>query len=683
MEDRASTRLHANTAEFEITALAEQPKAAAAMGERRIHWRIPALMFAALVAGIGCAVGHHFFYSYWDGRTVPDESTQRWINRLGTAFAFLVKTALSLASGYAYIQCFWLVVRKKPFRLEGLDSLTSVLHDLSAMLQVGLWISVPGLAFIAIGTWLLPLVAVITPGTLTVSTQIVTSSMATTPPQLDLDGTRYAVTVGTVTNVPVFDIQGPTSELMRTAISSASQQAIMYIEPPAVNATYTLTFFGPSLQCNIPAEEELAEFNRQLNKTVDPGVTGNGGPDGYLGKNHRMDYHLSYNAWCPPSESEWAPTNRTFGHPTWFTNDTSPPQLIDEGNPEGQGRIYVFISPYQPSSNSSYYYDSPQVLIECQMRNASYAVTIRNAGRAQKVAIDSVEHLNAVRTEVLGLPRSQGASVSSANTTYTAIMWAFGALLNGNAVTTVAANQQPAYTSTLVQTTALRPFIEQPAAADFSNATIKTILEGLFHNITLSLLSSAAFQRNASTAEPIATQIQLAKVVFVYRTSDLLLPYGLSILFALAVCVAGAVALDRNGAAYNHDFSTLLRTTRKPDLDDLVGPAETTGCTPLDRQLGRRRVIFDTGVESGVAGFTSILSRSRSEAESEGRLAVLLASKHSLDKDLPKLPGTAGEPAAGSGTEMSSAVSGSSSDRGEFVGPAATPFQVPVRPPRR
>ncbi|KAK3331690.1 hypothetical protein B0T19DRAFT_472732 [Cercophora scortea] len=648
-----------------MTARVEQPKpaAATAMGERRIHWRVPALMFGALVAGIGCAAGHHCINSYWDGRPVPDESTQRWINRLGTAFAFLVKTALSLASGYAYIQYFWLVVRKRPFRLEGLDSLTSVLHDLSAMLQVGLWISVPGLTLIAIGTWLLPLVAVITPGTLTVSTQIVTSSMATTPPQLDLDGTRYAVTVGTVTNVPVFDIQGPTSELMRTTISSASQQAIMYIEPPAVNSTYQLNFFGPSLQCNIPAEKELAEFNRQLNQTINPGIGGNGGPNGYLGVNHRMNYHLSYNAWCPPKESEWAPTNRTFGHPTWFTNDTSPPQLIDVGNPEGEGRLYVLISPYQPASTSSYYYDNPQVLMECQMRNASYAVTIRNAGREQNVTIDRVEHLNTVRTDVLGLPRSQGASVSSANTAYTAIMWAFGALLNGQAVITVQANQQPAYTSTLVQTTALRPYIEQPDAADFTNATIKNILEGLFHNITLSLLSSTAFQRNASTAEPIATQIQLAKVVFVYRTSDLLIPYGLSILFAIASCVVGSIALSRNGAAYNHDFTTMLRTTRKPDLDDLVGAAETTGCTPLDSQLGRRMVIFDTGVESGVAGFTTILSSRSGDTDPEGKLAALMAPKHSIDKDLPKLPGMADE----------APVSGYSTDRSEVVGVDATP----------
>jgi hypothetical protein len=111
------------------------------------------VVVASLVLGIACAVGHHLFYAYWDGRAVPTQEQQQFILFGGTAFAFLVKLFLSIATGAAYIQQFWQTVRRKPLRLERIDLLNSVLGDLTSLRDVALWFSVPLLTLIMGVTW--------------------------------------------------------------------------------------------------------------------------------------------------------------------------------------------------------------------------------------------------------------------------------------------------------------------------------------------------------------------------------------------------------------------------------------------------------------------------------------------------------------------------------------------------
>lgn len=73
---------------------------------------------------------------------------------------------------------------------------------------------------------------------------------------------------------------------------------------------------------------------------------------------------------------------------------------------------------------------------------------------------------------------------------------------------------------------------------------------------------------------------------FVYRPRNLLISY-ISGVAATAICVAvGFICISKaSSAAFSTSFSTIMRTTRNPELDRLVPPAETSGAEPLSKAL--------------------------------------------------------------------------------------------------
>jgi hypothetical protein len=80
---------------------------------RQIHWFGITSMSVSLLAGIGFALGQHFFYTSLHGKQVPQGnyemvdvdfgvSEQQVNTAIGTAFAFAVKSCLVLAVSTAY-----------------------------------------------------------------------------------------------------------------------------------------------------------------------------------------------------------------------------------------------------------------------------------------------------------------------------------------------------------------------------------------------------------------------------------------------------------------------------------------------------------------------------------------------------------------------------------------------------
>ena len=118
-----------------------------------MHWTVPAVMSLSFIAGIICALVHHFFYHYWNNKVVGSDSQQKWIIRGGTIFAFGFKASLATGSGVAYIQCLWMSLRARPYEVGKVDSLFAVLTDVIEFADLKLWFGVPLLALPAILTW--------------------------------------------------------------------------------------------------------------------------------------------------------------------------------------------------------------------------------------------------------------------------------------------------------------------------------------------------------------------------------------------------------------------------------------------------------------------------------------------------------------------------------------------------
>ena len=110
-------------------------------------------MLGSLLAGTAAAVGHHLFYNHYNDRPVRDSTEQRYISNGGTAFAFLVKMFLAIATGTAYVQLFWLSLKTASRRLERVDRLYSILGNVTLFWDLGLWFRNPLLSTLAIVTW--------------------------------------------------------------------------------------------------------------------------------------------------------------------------------------------------------------------------------------------------------------------------------------------------------------------------------------------------------------------------------------------------------------------------------------------------------------------------------------------------------------------------------------------------
>jgi hypothetical protein len=76
--------------------------------------------------------------------------------RIGTGFAFLIKSCLVSAVGLAAVQVTWATLRRKSVRLSGIDSMFAVRGSPLAFLTLDLWLYAKTLTVLAIVSWYVP-----------------------------------------------------------------------------------------------------------------------------------------------------------------------------------------------------------------------------------------------------------------------------------------------------------------------------------------------------------------------------------------------------------------------------------------------------------------------------------------------------------------------------------------------
>lgn len=127
------------------------------------HWRAPASMLACLLAGTAFAIGHHYFNESLKGHTAKTASVRiAWFHvsrqqfnfTVGTAFAFLVQSALTASVSTAYSQLFWRRIRKHPqTELSTMDTLFAGVSSPYGLFKVMVWWREPLLFVMAITFW--------------------------------------------------------------------------------------------------------------------------------------------------------------------------------------------------------------------------------------------------------------------------------------------------------------------------------------------------------------------------------------------------------------------------------------------------------------------------------------------------------------------------------------------------
>jgi len=351
----------------------------------------------------------------------------------------------------------------------------------------------------------------------------------------------------------VNDFWKASHETSRLATASQLTGQVLQIPTSYNNASYQVRFEAPALKCRLASDSLTDIVNETLSQLIP----------------------VQFMSWVPSDDH-----NITTGDSTTILNNYNLYGSIDQISTD-HARIYVLSS----SSVSSWR------LFECGLHNATYEVAFEFKDSKQHTTILSINYLNGV--SVLGnysdVPSGpDGLSPLSIQYSYCAVMQAYSSLLVGEhwydslASSTIGSLAESNYAMiTSVNWTALDTLPQQ--------------LESLFHNLTLSMLSSPLLTQDASLSSKVQVPITITTYAntYIYAPKDLFLAYGLSLLAALLSVLIGAYALQSNsGRSYSNHFSTFLRTTRDPDLSALVG-SEDFGADPLPRHVGEARVIVE------------------------------------------------------------------------------------------
>jgi hypothetical protein len=115
--------------------------------------------------------------------------------------------------------------------------------------------------------------------------------------------------------------------------------------------------------------------------------------------------------------------------------------------------------------------------------------------------------------------------------------------------------------------------------------------------------SSSTSSATPATSPLISVAVTTPQNAYSYNNRrNLAIAYGLGIGFAAGVVAAGLVCIHAVEGTFSTSFSTILRTTRGAQLDELVHASEMHGKEPLPKRLGRMNLLLKREDDPGGGG---------------------------------------------------------------------------------
>ncbi|KAI1083464.1 hypothetical protein F5B20DRAFT_595472 [Whalleya microplaca] len=536
------------------------------------RWTTPATMISTFLMGIISAISHDRFYESYNGQPVSTLLQQQLITIVGTTLAFLFRMFMTISTGAAFAQQLFHSLRITDESIGHLDMLFDLSNNALYLGNIRLWLSHPELLAIALMIWSLPLAAVFPPGAINVQ-PVVKYTNQTSPrpvqPQQSWHGSQKfascqldytAMWKVNGDNDTYLDVlcNGPSSDLYSTTLSSVSQRNILPIPPPNLNSSYGLSFIGPALGCTVMSSTETKAVNTSAALAREhsylPGMHtilgGVNGPESLV---------LRYNAWSHMSSIDNGSSCYNLTSPNWHNGTNSSNECSSAPNTN-----YFFLTSSSPAEDSI-------ALIKCQLHNATYDVGFSFENSIQRVEVRSAElHESIMSNTTVDIDRPDYSNI-----VYTAMLDAMnnmvlGATLNDTAAGSTTSNLM--YYDGLVGATALRDFIEgeRRLIAD----DVRILLEQMFHNITISTMSSPALRLPEADKAEIVTTTWGSINGFASFNIFLCVCWGLFVIY-----------YHHNQASYSMRFSTILRTTRSEQIATAVAPEGRKGEDPVSKDL--------------------------------------------------------------------------------------------------
>jgi hypothetical protein len=408
---------------------------------------------------------------------------------------------------------------------------------------------------------------------------------------------------------------GPSLELSRLALVTAGTGLVQPVVAPWTNASYTLTFIGPSLKCQL-LPILLSDEDKQK-----------------MALGHWPKYYVS------GLLNQTDPRAQIMQIPNLFLGP-----LEDNG---GTAEVpYAVSSTYYSSKSSStsrmlvFFYDialnttdtgtSGPALQECFNYNASYYVQFLYKNGQQTLQVKNIRYINKMpsiieRDQLFPNCNSSNSNMSECAqynyiTKSNSILDALTYLLAGWIIEPVGGDGPEGFTP--IYDTSLY-FVKEfaPTRAGYGDAstppeleriTKMTLIEGieeLFQNITMSLFSRSTFLQEKPPNMPV--MVIEPVLVYVYQWRNLIIGYTMAAVFTLVVVGLGLESTMLNQGLYSNSLSTFIRVSRNAELDELVKDEDTDGMYPSPNYLKN----------------TEVMLRETTVGDKEGRTALVLSSR--------------------------------------------------------
>ncbi|RSL64595.1 hypothetical protein CEP53_003997 [Fusarium sp. AF-6] len=551
-------------------------------------------MVGALLLGGLFALGHDLFYNNLAGTMVAADSfelagaevSRQQLNlAAGTTLAFLFKSAIISAVSIAYFQAVWHVFKssKREIDISNMDVLLSALGNAISLVSFSTWLKGPLLLLIAIIAWLIPIVSIITPATLSVG--------FASPPNAFLQVPNVAFTgLSLLRMMPKNHYQNRYCE-----------EAPGYVAwTPASNET-----------------ESILPFS--LVKTNDTSYYSYNGFTTYYRKGRKpMDYlSLSYST---PNDlvlfMAIVPAALKLSSTIWKTlacNISEESAIFEQKT--GKKNLTILREGL---------FDSTSSVLGCHIHNSTYAAHFNITNGNQDVKVKALmDAFSEILVGSLAIRRRKGddSVVFHGNTSIQ------------STVLTNTPELQVLRNLTLLSKDWAMLQIEEPNANEWAykglwngpgeqrTTPLKETLEELFQNITISLMSSPLLQPNKhSTFKPNDTEVTFSTMhpVYIYARNRLWFAYGLGISCSTLIVCIGMLAIYMNGASFSNTFSTLLRLGRGASLSSEIEKVDLDGRDPLPEYIKDMKIKFSKG---SVQVDEYIPMSETDEWETEGRRA--------------------------------------------------------------
>ncbi|KAF1845162.1 uncharacterized protein K460DRAFT_245116, partial [Cucurbitaria berberidis CBS 394.84] len=531
-----------------------------------VQWHIslytPISMIALFVSGILVAVGHHLFYSRFHGSAVlgredgaSQYTTQTWIIRYGTAFAFVAKTLLAGAVIVGYKQHIWITLRRKANTISTIDAVFVATHDFLAFLSPSFLLKAKIPALLALVAWCLPLAALITPSTLLVVPAIHVNNTMLPVPTLDLNNTLLYRSDG------LGDGSSPVVHRL-TVATATGMQVLPMRRVLAPNTTYQHIFDGYSLRCEQATGTRLQNISAVYNETSKQVLI--------LGKGLAGSADIKYLSFTMYEDEKGTVIQRNV---TEFVSNCVFGSTYNNCPKADVGPVI-----WARMGNES---------ITCAAHSTRYTLDFTALGDTQTITGVGFEWKERVKN---GVATKLNTALS---TILNGFFGAFTAGGNGGGIFTEKTMIiDTALLESLQRTNAtLRNIVPQEDWMPAEKKNFPEMIEELSRNQTLSLFSTEKLWMPTANASMANVTQSTFSTVYDYRPRNLWLAYGIAIVCSFAGVLLGLQALWLNGVSHDNSFSSIIATTRNSFLDKLT-LGYSLGAAPLPKDIGQTKLRF-------------------------------------------------------------------------------------------